>query len=153
MVVTNTWNFFSLECCTLFELYIRYICIYLCMYVCIYVYMYMCVCMYVYVCVCMYVCSWCVCVCMYVCSCGVCVCVCVCVCTVADQDNIFRRGQSVCVKRHQHPAVKCWGGFLYIFQYLGGGGPLPCPYIGSWYVCMYSFVCVFRDEHIVVGLD
>ena len=107
---------------------------YIFMYVCMYVYMYMCVCMYVYVCVyvCMFV--WCVCACMYVRV--VCACVCVCVCTVADQDNIFRRGQPVCGQTPPASCSEMLGRFLiYISIFRGWRAPtLP---LYRQLVCMY----------------
>ncbi len=55
-------------------MYIRCMCMYVCM--CVWLYGCMCVCVYVCMCVCVYVCM---CVCVYMCMC-VCVYVCMCVC-------------------------------------------------------------------------
>jgi hypothetical protein len=69
-------------CC----MYIKYVCVCVCMYVCMYItYVCMYVCMCVYACVCMYVCVY-ACMCVFMCvRMYECVCVCVCVCSTEEQ--------------------------------------------------------------------
>ena len=105
------------------------------------------VCMYVYIYVCMYVC---VCVCMCVCS-YVCVCVCVCVCTVADQDNIFRRGQPVCGQTPPASCSEMLGRFL-IYISIFRGWRTPTLPLYRQLVCMYVYLCMCFSETSILWL-